>query len=75
MEYQYVWFFLLKKKKKKKRKKENLAYYLCIPIYPLFLEWEKLFGIAILLFLENIAFYFKNHKGEKFCLYIMYEKI
>ena len=43
MEYQYVCFFLLKKKK---RKKENLAYYLCIPMYPLFLEWEKLSGIA-----------------------------
>ena len=39
-------FFWLKRKKKK-RKKENLAYYLCIPMYPLFLEWEKLSGIAI----------------------------
>ena len=39
-------FFCLKRKKKK-RKKENLAYYLCIPMYPLFLEWEKLSGIAI----------------------------
>ena len=40
-------FFLPKKEKKKKEKKENLAYYLCIPMYPLFLEWEKLFGTAI----------------------------
>ena len=45
--------FFCFKRKKKRRKKENLAYYLCIPVYPLFLEWEKLFGIAILKVLKK----------------------
>ena len=38
-------FFCLKrkKKKKKKRKKENLAFYLCMPMYPLFFGMGETF--------------------------------
>ena len=50
MEYQYVWFFCLKRKKEKKKILPTTYVYLCTP---LFLEWEKLFGIAILKVLKK----------------------